>query len=136
MRTVKEIKKQLIGEIESLKDERGLIKAGLPHYDRLFGRDSLIVSWQLLDIDTEICKKTLEVLSQLQGKKIDKEKEEEPGKIIHETHFRLKWHPRIKGFPFPYYGSVDSTPLYLILFYFYFKKTKDKEFLKNTGKIF
>jgi glycogen debranching enzyme len=130
---IREVKKQLIGEIESLKDERGLIQAGYPYYDRFFGRDSLIVSWQLLDINPDICKETLEALSRLRGKKINKEREEEPGKILHETDFKRKRHPQ-GWFPFPYYGSVDSTPLYLILFYFYFKKTKDKKFLKKYWK--
>jgi len=130
---VKEIRKQLLKEIKSLKDERGLIKAGHPHYDRFFGRDSLITSWQLLDIDPDNCKRTLEILSKFQGKKIDPEKEEEPGKTLHETDFYRKRH--LSGwFPYPYYGSVDSTLLYLILFYFYFKKTKNKKFLKKYWK--
>jgi len=134
VKPLKEIKRQLFKEIESLKDEQGLIRAGFPYYSRLFGRDSLIVSWQLLNIQPKICKKTLETLAKFQGKKIDLKKEEEPGKILHETDFKLKRHPKIKGFPFPYYGSVDSTPLFLILFYFYFKKKKDKKFLKKYWK--
>ena len=133
MRDIKKIKKQLLGEIESLKDERGFIRAGLPNYNRFFGRDSLIVSWQLLENNPEICKKTLEVLSKSQGKKINKEREEEPGKILHETDFKRKRHPE-SYFPFPYYGSVDSAPLYLIIFYFYFQKTKNKKFLKKYLK--
>jgi len=130
MKSVKEVKKQLIKEIESLEDKRGFIRAGRPRFNRLFGRDALITAWQLLDYNSVICKKTLEVLSRLQGKRINNQKREEPGKIIHETDLGKKWHP--KGyFPFPYYGSVDSTPLFLIIFSFYFKKTKDKKFLKS-----
>ncbi len=128
----KEIKKNLIKEIHALKDKRGFIRAGLPRFDRLFGRDSLIVSWQLLDYDSKICRNTLEILSKFQGKKFDKFHEEEPGKIIHETD--TKSHPERKKLPFPYYGSIDSTPLYLILFSFYFKKTRDKNFLKKYWK--
>lgn len=123
------IKKQLLQELERLKDRRGFIKAGLPRFDRLFGRDSLIVSWQLLDINPEICRDTLAILSKLQGRRINKLHEEEPGKIIHETDSRP--HPGGRGIHFPYYGSVDATPLFLILFSFYFKKTKDKKFLKK-----
>lgn len=133
MSKIQGIGKQLLKEIESLKDERGLIKAGYPHYGRFFGRDSLITSWQLLNIDPDICKKTLETLSRLQGKKINKSREEEPGKILHETDFKAEYHPQ-GWFPFPYYGSVDSTPLYLILFYFYLKETRDKKFLKKYWK--
>jgi len=149
VKTIEETKNQLIKEIESLKDERGLIKAGFPHYNRFFGRDSLIVAWQLLDIDPDNCKRTLEILSELQGKAINDEKEEEPGKILHETDFKRKRHPN-SWCRFPYYASVDSTPLYLILFYFYIakqykvlpsearhgsyfylRKTNDIEFLKK-----
>lgn len=130
MKTIPEIKKQLLEEIKILKDRRGFLKAGLPKYDRLFGRDSLISAWQLLDWSPGICKATLEILSQFQGKAINQEKEEEPGKIIHEMDFQKNRHPGNR-IPFPYYGSVDSTPLYLIVFAFYFEKTKDKEFLKN-----
>jgi len=123
-----EIKKQLLKEIESLRDKRGFIEAGLPRFSRLFGRDSLIVSWQLLNIDPEITQKTLEILIRFQGKKFSKLREEELGKIIHE------WSPRVikeVPFPLPYYGSVDSTPLFLIIFSFYFRKNKDKKFLKK-----
>jgi len=115
-------------QLERLKDRKGFLKAGFPRFDRLFGRDSLISAWQLLNFNPEIAKATLEILSQYQGKVIDKEREEEPGKIIHETDFKAKRHP-LSFFPFPYYGSVDSTPLFLILFSFYFKKTRDEKFL-------
>jgi len=121
---------KLLKEIRVLKDRKGFLKAGLPDYDRLFGRDSLISAWQLLDWNPGICKATLFILSQFQGEVFDDEKEEEPGKIIHETDLKKNWHSG-GYYPFPYYGSVDSTPLYLIVFAFYFKKTKDKKFLRN-----
>jgi len=124
------IRKQLLKEIQTLKDRKGFLRAGIPKYNRLFGRDSLIAAWQLLDWNPGICKATLEILSQLQGKLFNDEKEEEPGKIIHETDLEESRHP-YHYFPFPYYGSVDSTPLYLILFAFYFKKTKDRKFLQS-----
>ncbi|PIQ92054.1 MAG: hypothetical protein COV69_03760 [Parcubacteria group bacterium CG11_big_fil_rev_8_21_14_0_20_39_14] len=132
MKSIKKIKNQLISEMRQLKDRKGFIRAGLPRFGRLFGRDSLIVSWQLLNYDPEICRKTLEILSKFQGKKFDKLREEEPGKILHETEPKRKWH--LEGYAFPYYGSVDSTPLYLILFDFYFWKTKDKKFIQKYWK--
>jgi len=122
-------KNEAIEELDLLMDERGFLRAGKPIFNRLFARDSLIASWQLLHHDPNIARATLEILSELQGTKIDRKAEEEPGKILHETDFKLKEHPGIKGFPFPYYGSVDSTPLYLIIFGFYFKKTHDEQFL-------
>jgi len=117
-------------EIEDLRHPRGFLLAGLPRFNKLFGRDSIISSWQLLDYDISIAKNTLEILSELQGKEIDNLKEEEPGKILHETDLVNKRHPN-RNWPFPYYGSIDSTPLYLILFYFYFEKTKDKNFIEK-----
>jgi len=117
-------------EIQELKDRRGFLKAGLPRFDRLFGRDSLISAWQLLNKSPGICQATLEVLCQYQGKTINDDREEEPGKILHETDFE-KAHRPPEYFPFPYYGSVDSTPLFLILFGFYYKKTKDLKFLNS-----
>ena len=122
MKSESEIKKQLLKEIKTLKDRKGFLRAGLPNYNRLFGRDALISAWQLLDWNQGIAKATLEILSQYQGKIINDEREEEPGKIIHMTKNSL---------PFPYYGSVDVTPLYLILFSLYFKKTRDRRFLES-----
>jgi len=127
---MKNLKKKLLQEVKELKDRKGFLKAGLPKYDRLFGRDALISAWQFLEKNPGIAQATLEILSQLQGKVINEEREEEPGKILHETDMKKNWHPE-GCFPFPYYGSVDSTPLYLILFSFYFKKTRNKKFLKS-----
>ena len=134
------IKKQLLKEINLLKNKKyGFLNAGLPGYNRLFGRDTLIVSLQLLDFDPEIAKNTLKILIKFQGKKIAPEKEEEPGKILHEHQIGKKRHPH-SCFPFPYYGSVDSTPLFLILFSFYIQKIKNsnpslaRDFLKEYWK--
>jgi len=124
-------RKKAASEINRLKDKKGFLKAGQPVFDRLFGRDSLIAAWQLLDWDSSVAKATLEILSELQGTKVDEKREEEPGKIIHETDLKLKNHPNIKNFPFPYYGSVDSTALYLIVFGFYFRKVRDEKFLQK-----
>ena len=130
MKLLIQIRRQLLKEIKTLKDRKGFLKAGLPDFNRLFGRDSLITAWQLLDWNPGICKATLDILSHFQGEVFNNEKEEEPGKILHETDLEKNWHSR-NYFPFPYYGSVDSTPLFLIVFSFYFKKTKDKNFLEN-----
>lgn len=127
------IKKKTLKEIQQLKDKKGFLKAGFPRFGRLFGRDSLISAWQLLEKNPGICQATLEILSQLQGKVFNDEREEEPGKIIHETGL-AKSHHQKNHFPFPYYGSVDSTPLFLILFSFYYKKTKDLRFLNRRWK--
>jgi glycogen debranching enzyme len=117
-------------EIKKLRHPRGFLLAGIPHFNKLFGRDSIVSSWQLLDYDSNIAKSTLEVLSEFQGTKIDYLAEEEPGKILHEHIIGKKKHPK-RNWPFPYYGSIDATLLYLILFYFYYQKAKDKYFLEK-----
>jgi glycogen debranching enzyme len=124
------LREKVLFELNKLKDRKGFLKAGLPRFNRLFGRDSLISAWQLLEKKPGITKATLEILSQYQGKVINDEREEEPGKILHETDFKLKSHPTYH-FPFPYYGSIDATLLFLILFSFYYQKTKDKKFLDS-----
>ncbi len=127
---IKNIKKQLIKEINSLRNKKyGYLEAGLPKFGRLFGRDSLITGWQLLDFEPDIAKNTLKILAKFQGKKVNPKKDEEPGKILHEHQIGKRFHPQ-GIFPVPYYGSVDSTPLFLILLSFYFRKTNDKELLK------
>ncbi len=122
------LKQKIWLEIKRLKDRRGFLIAGLPRFARLFGRDALISAWQLLEKHPGIAQATLEILSQYQGKVINKEREEEPGKILHETDLKSKLHPG-GHFPFPYFGSVDSTLLFLIVFSFYYKKTQNKKFL-------
>jgi len=108
--------------------------AGFPRFLYLFGRDSLIFSWQLLDFNPDFAKKHLEILSNLQGKKIDPQKDEEPGKILHQYYYRKRKGYQKLPFKLPYYGSIDSTSLFLILFYFYYKKTKDVDFIKKHWK--
>lgn len=120
---------KLKADIEILKEQQyGYIRAGLPRFPALFGRDSCIVSWQLLDYDVSIAQKTIASLIKLQGKKTDNNSEEEPGKILHE------WHPDPSKYkplpwPLPYFGSVDSTPLFIFLCGLYFEKTQNKDWL-------
>jgi len=125
-----EKRRRAIQEIRQLRAKAGYLKAGKQTYFRLFGRDSLIAAWQLLDWNTGICKATIEILSQFQGKTIDNGKEEEPGKILHETDLEGGKHPG-NHFPFPYYGSVDATPLFIIVFAEYLHKTNDKKFFNS-----
>jgi glycogen debranching enzyme len=141
MKTKKQIEKKLWQEIGSLLHAKfGFIMAGYPRFLGLFGRDSLIASWQLLESKPEIARKTLETLVSYQGKKINYKTGEEPGKIIHEYYPKetpndwwkkykahIKWLKRGE----PVYFSVDSTPLFLILLKKYFDFKKDKVFLKK-----
>src|SRR3989338_6094222 len=128
---VKNIKQKLEEDIRTLRDpEFGYIRAGLPRFAAFFGRDSCIVSWQLINHDTTIAKRTIELLAQLQGEKTDRLSEEEPGKIVHEWHQEpAKYKPL--QWPLPYYGSVDSTPLFIYLCGLYYEKSVDTEWLSK-----
>jgi glycogen debranching enzyme len=100
---------------EAICEGNLVLAAGIPWYMALFGRDSLIASYQALAFDPELAIGTLRALASLQGDKFDPERAEEPGKILHEHRFGTIAGPQ-RGIPrYPYYGSVDSTPLFLIL---------------------
>jgi glycogen debranching enzyme len=87
--------------------------AGVPWYDALFGRDSIISSIQVIPYNPAISKSTLQLLARYQGKANNDWRDEEPGKILHEMRVGEK--AILDEIPQnPYYGSVDSTPLFLI----------------------
>ncbi len=114
---------------ETLPGE-AVLAAGIPWYMALFGRDSLIASIQTLLFDPAIARGTLRVLAARQGKKADPISGEEPGKILHED--RLEQPPEGSPIPaFPYYGSVDATPLFLITLSEYARTTGDLELCRE-----
>ena len=88
--------------------------AGLPWFMAVFGRDSLITSLQALPFAPSLAETTLRVLAARQGTRVDLFRDEEPGKILHEsrigemTAFAERPHS-------PYFGSADATPLFLVL---------------------
>jgi len=131
---IRDLQSKLYHDIEQLKSKEGYLNAGYPRYNTLFGRDSIISAWQMLRIDPSIAKATLIVLSKYQGEKIDPISEEEPGKILHEYRFEPKEQAELPNWKFPYYGSVDSTPLYIILAAEYLRATNDKTFLLGIWK--
>jgi len=106
--------------------EAAVPAAGLPWFQTLFGRDSLITSYQSLHIDPDLAATTLDVLAAMQGTRRDDFRDEEPGKIPHElrfgelTAFQERPHS-------PYYGSADATMLFLILLDEYERFTGDTE---------
>ncbi len=93
---------------------QALPAAGLPWFMTLFGRDSMIVSYQALPFTSELAKATLRALAEQQGTRVDDFRDEEPGKIMHEMRFgeMTAFEERPHS---PYYGSADATPLFLIL---------------------
>ena len=88
--------------------------AGVPWYAVPFGRDALITSIQTLALNPQLAVGSLRYLARHQGTKVDRYREEEPGKILHEIRFgelaNLGQVPHT-----PYYGTVDATPLFLVL---------------------
>jgi glycogen debranching enzyme len=130
---LRQVKRELLRSLEQLKTTRGYLNAGYPRYNTLFGRDSLIAAWQLLEIDPSIARATLQTLAHYQGKTPNSSSEEEPGKILHELAYapqgREKEEP--PRWSFPYYGSVDSTPLFIIVAGEYYKRTRDTTLLSQ-----
>ncbi len=105
-----------IGDLAALRMRTGeyrrpLFAAGMPWFMTVFGRDTAITSLQTLLLGPEIAVGALDALTELQAHEEDPTVDAEPGKIVHEVRegrCAETWFPR-------YYGSIDSTPLYLVL---------------------
>src|SRR5262245_8501187 len=94
--------------------ERKYFAAGVPWFVTLFGRDSLITALQTLAFDPEIAAETLRLLAKYQSRQIDAWRDAQPGKILHEL--RIGEMATLGEIPHtPYYGTIDATPLFLIL---------------------
>src|SRR5262249_9217178 len=93
---------------------RAIPAACLPCFMTVFGRDSLLTSYQVLPFTPELAETTLRAQAAQQGKGIDPFRDEEPGKIFHEIRFGelTAFEERPHS---PYYGSAGPTPLVLIL---------------------
>ena len=105
-----------IGLLETGGPGRGesFIAAGVPWFATLFGRDSILAALFMLPVLPALARSTLEVLARRQATAVDDWRDAEPGKILHEL--RTGEMTRIGELPFsPYYGSVDATPLWLLL---------------------
>ena len=113
------------------------IAAGIPWYIAAFGRDSLITAHQILMLDTAPARDTLRLLAKHQGDEVDPWRDEEPGKILHEVRTGPLANAGVVPHT-PYYGSIDATPLFLILYGTYFKWTADRalaeELLPNVER--
>lgn len=110
------------------------IAAGIPWFVTLFGRDCLIAARQSLMLNPNIAKNVLLTLSNFQGKEDNPWKDEEPGKIPHEIRFGEM--ARSGKVPHEtYYGTVDATPLWLMLYYDYFKWTNDRETIEKLWPV-
>ncbi len=107
-----------------------VISAGIPWYTCPFGRDALIAGFEALPAAPEVARDALRFLARLQGRRDDPERDEEPGKIPHEIRFgEMAGAGEVPHTP--YYGSVDATPLFLVLLSEYWLWTADDETVRE-----
>jgi len=124
-----QIYRRSLVDLAALRFRTGIVPgalpaAGLPWFMAVFGRDSLLTSFQAMPYAPELAASTLRALALFQGRVEDPFRDEEPGKILHEirlgemTAFEERPHS-------PYFGSADSTMLFLIVLEEYVRWTGD-----------
>ncbi len=105
--------------------------AGIPWFSAPFGRDGLLTAFQCLWLEPQLARGVIEYLASHQATAEDKSRDAETGKILHER--RLGEMADLREIPFGhYYGSIDSTPLFVHLVGSYFERTRDIELVRRV----
>ncbi len=112
-----------------ISEDATLPAAGLPWFMALFGRDSLITSFQALPYLPELARTTLRVLAAAQADGRDDFHEREPGKILHELRFGELTARGERPYS-PYFGSADATPLFVVLLDEYHRWSGDDDLVR------
>ena len=124
-RSIADVQMMMVGN-----PEHNYPYAGVPWFGTVFGRDGIITALQSLWLNPAIARGVLEVLAKTQADKADPDIEAEPGKILHEMrHGEMA---ALGEVPFGrYYGSVDATPLFIMLAGAYYERTADAQFIQE-----
>jgi glycogen debranching enzyme len=114
-------------------DAGRVLVAGIPWFSCPFGRDTLLASYEALTLNPELARSSLRALAALQGTRFDEFTEEEPGKIFHELRFGEM--AACKEIPHsPYYGTIDATPLFVVVLHATYMMTADLELVTELGE--
>ncbi len=131
--TINEMLNRSLLDIHALQTQTGedhYLAAGVPWFDTLFGRDSLIAGMEFIAFAPGVLREALLVLAKYQATETDPAHDATPGKIPHE----LRWGELANAGEVPfgrYYGSIDSTPLFIIAAWEYVRWTEDYGMLRR-----